>query len=141
MTFADDVARFRMKALDAADHVYGRAVELLGDELTRTRPQGGRVPFLTGNLARSLMADKTAMPMTAAPPFVGGNIGLLAATLKANEPVFVGYQARYAWRVNYGFVGADRLGRVYNQHGANFVEAAAAEWSNIVRKAVAELKQ
>lgn len=139
MSFADDLAAFRAKALTRMDDVFGRSVELLGEELARTKPQGGRVPFMTGNLARSLMADKTKMPSMADGPFIGSNIGLVSATLKAHETVWIGYQARYARRMEHGFVGADSLGRVYNQPGHHFVAGAAAEWRRIVAQAVKEV--
>lgn len=130
-------ARATPKRLDA---VYARSVELLGEEMAKTTKEGGRVPFQTGNLSRSLLASTEDMPPTSDGPFTGGNIGLVAATLKATQFVFIGYQAKYSRRVNSGFVGADSLGRVYNQTGAHFVEKAVAEWPNIVRKAVTQVK-
>lgn len=138
--FTQSIDAWVAQTKERLDAVQGRAVELLGEELAKTRPDGGRVPFLTGNLARSLLASKSGMPNTKDGPFAGNNIGLIAATLKANETVYIGYQAIYAARRNYGYVGADKLGRVYNEQGAYFVEGAIAEWPNIVKKAVEEIK-
>ena len=80
------------------------------------------------------------MPKTAEGPFPGSNIGLITATLAADQPLWIGYTANYARRTNFGFVGADSLGRVYNQAGNYFVEGAIAEWGNIVAKAAKELQ-
>lgn len=114
---------------------------MLGEEMARTKPEGGRVPVDTGNLARSLLADARAMPKIADGPFSGSNVGIITATLRADQPVWLGYQAAYARRMNSGFVGADSLGRVYNQQGHYFVEAAAQQWSEFVKKAATEIQQ
>ncbi|MBP8236541.1 MAG: hypothetical protein KAX63_02360 [Pseudomonas sp.] len=118
-----------------------RAIELLADEMTRTKPQGGRVPVDTGNLARSLLADTSAMPKIADGPSSGSNVGIITATLMADQPVWLGYTAAYARRMNSGFVGADSLGRVYSQDGHYFVEGAAQQWSEFVKKAATEIQQ
>lgn len=139
--FEAAIGKWASKTEERISAVRARSIELLGDEMAKTRPEGGRVPFLTGNLSRSLLASKTAMPKTAEGPFPGSNLGLLAATIKANETLYIGYQARYARRRNYGFVGRDALGRLYNEQGAYFVEGAVAEWQNIVKKAVRDVRR
>lgn len=120
--------------------VYRRSVELLAEEMTNTKPNGGRVPFLTGNLARSLLASTVEMPKTADKQFSGDNVGLITANLTLKQSVYLGYQAIYARRLNYGYVGADVLGRVYNQKGNYFVEGALQDWQKIVDQAVQEVK-
>lgn len=132
---ADAVANFE----DRSQFVFRRSVELLADEMRTSRPQGGRVPFLTGNLIRSLLASKAGMPPVAPGPFAGDDVGAVTATLQIGETVWLGYQANYARRQNYGFVGTDSLGRSYNQQGAHFVEGAAENWQAIVRQAISEL--
>lgn len=132
-----DWARQSERRIDA---VYGRSVELLGEEMSRTRPEGGLVPFQTGNMAKSLLASKDAMPPTSEGPFTGSNVGLVAATLKATQFVFLGYQAKYARRRNNGMVGTDSLGRTVNETGAHFVEGAAKQWPRIVRRAATEIR-
>lgn len=120
--------------------VHKKAIEKLAMEMTRTRAEGGNVPVDTGNLYRSLLASTTAMPKTAEGPFAGSNVPSVIATLRLNDTLWLGFQARYARRINFGFVGADALGRVYNQQGAHFVERAVALWPQIVREAVEEVK-
>ena len=111
-----------------------RAIVKLGEEMARTIPQGGKVPFLTGNLSRSLLASTNASISS------GSNVGIVAATLADNQPVWMGYQAAYARRMNYGFIGADSLGRVYNQQGYYFVDGAIGKWKEIVKEAAEELR-
>lgn len=120
--------------------VHRRSVVLLGEEMITTKPQGGRLPFDTGNLARSLLASTQAMPKTATGQFPGSNVGVVAATLRPEQAVFIGFQAAYAKRRNFGFVGADSLGRVYNESGDHFVEGAIAKWPQIVAQAVREVQ-
>lgn len=117
-----------------------RSVELLAERMSNTKPNGGLVPFLTGNLARSLLASTQGMPSTSNRPAAGSNVGMVTATLDLTQPVWLGYQAAYARRQNYGFVGADSLGRVYNQPGNHFVEDAIANWQQIVAQAAREMQ-
>lgn len=140
LSFADQIGEWASKSEARVNAVRNRSIEMVAAEMTRTKAQGGRVPFLTGNLARSILASTQGMPKTAEGPFSGSNVGLVTATLTADQPIWIGYQAGYAKRTNFGFVGADSLGRVYNQSGYHFVEAAIAEWPEIVRKAAAEIQ-
>lgn len=139
-SFAAQVGAWAAKSEARMQAVHRRSVELLAEEMANTKPNGGRVPFLTGNLARSLVASIQGLPKTSDRPAMGGNVGAITATLALNQPVWLGYQAVYARRVNYGFVGADVLGRVFNQPGAYFVEGAIAKWPQIVAQAAKELQ-
>jgi hypothetical protein len=122
------------------DAIHKRSIELLADEMARTKGQGGRVPFDTGNLARSLLASTQAMPKTSEALSTGSNVGAVVATMRVDQPVWLGYQAVYARRTNFGFVGADSKGRVFNQPGNHFVEGAIAQWPQIVQNAVREIQ-
>jgi len=133
--FADNLTEWAQKTEARILATYRFSVELLGEEMATTRSGGGKVPFQTGNLARSVLASTEAMPKTSEEPSVGSNVSAVAATLSMSQPVYLGYQAAYARRVNYGFVGADKLGRVYNQSGAHFLEYAISMWPTIVRLA------
>lgn len=139
-SFAEAVGAWASATERRLSAVHKKAIEKLAMEMTRTRAEGGNVPVVTGNLYRSLLASTTGMPKTAEGPFAGSNVPSVIASLKLNDTVWLGYQAKYARRVNFGFVGADALGRVYNQQGAHFVERAIAMWPQIVRKAVEEVK-
>jgi len=91
---------------------------------------------------RSLLASTSAMPDTGAADaqYVGQDIGSVTASLTTDQTVWLGYQAIYARRQNYGFVGEDSLGRTYNQEGAHFVEAAVAVWPTIVELVAEDIK-
>lgn len=108
--------------------------------MTKTIPNGGNVPVKTGNLARSLLAQKGSMPTTGEGPFAGQDIGPVLLDLKLGDKVYLGYQARYSYRMNFGFVGTDSLGRNYNQAGHGFVEQAAAKWPQIVTRVVIDMR-
>lgn len=139
-SFAAQVGAWAAQSEARLRAVYRRSIELLAEDMANTKPNGGRVPFLTGNLARSLVASTQGMPNTSDRPAMGGNVGAVTATLDLKQPVWLGYQAVYARRVNYGFVGADVLGRVFNQTGSYFVEGAIAKWPRIVAQAAKELQ-
>lgn len=121
--------------------VFQRALVLLGRELIRTKGDGGNLPKVTGNLARSLLAQiGGTISISDAKDFAGTDVGIIAATAVLGDTVRFGYQAAYAKRMNFGFVGADSLGRVYNQSGNHFVERAINMWPQIVDQAVQDVK-
>lgn len=139
-SFSASIGGWASQTKERITAVHRRSVELLGEEMANTIPNGGKVPFQDGNLMRSLLASTVAMPPTAEGPFSGSNVGAVAATLEPHQSVYIGYQAGYARRQNYGFVGEDSLGRLYNQTGHYFVEDAIAKWPQLVNKAVTEIK-
>ena len=113
------------------------SVQDLAREASTTIPNGGRVPVKTGNLARSVVVDNK--PPRIIEGLATGDYSLGIANIKPGDTVYIGWQARYSRRLNYGFVGADSLGRVYNSSGYGFAEAAAAKWPAIVRAQAAKL--
>jgi len=122
--------------------VWRGSIEMLADEMTTTRSNGGKLPHVTGNLMRSLLASTVAMPDTgeADDAYSGSDVGSVTAGLGIEETIWLGYQAIYARRVNYGFVGPDSLGRVYNQAGAHFLEAAVDAWPTIVELVAEDIR-
>ena len=121
--------------------VFHRALVLLGRELIRTKDDGGNLPKVTGNLARSLLAQiGQSVQISDASDFAGADVGIIAATAILGDEVFFGYQAVYARRMNSGFVGEDKLGRTYNQAGNHFVERAINMWPQIVDQAVIDVR-
>lgn len=124
-----------MKASKARTRAVLRgSVELMAEEMTTTRANGGRLPHKTGNLMRSILASTVALPPMgpAGAQYTGSNVGAVVAEWDGASDIWLGYQANYAHRLNYGFVGQDRLGRVYNQAGAHFIQAAIDAWPTIV---------
>lgn len=107
------------------------SVQALAEVASTTIPNGGRVPVKTGNLARSVVVDNK--PPQIIDGLATGDYSLGIASIVPGETIFLGWQAKYSKRVNYGFVGADSLGRVFNQSGAGFAEATAAQWPAILK--------
>ena len=96
------------------------------------------MPVKTGNLARSVVVDNK--PPQIIDGLATGDFTLGVANIKPGETIYIGWQAKYARRQNYGFVGTDSLGRVYNQSGFGFAEAAAAKWPAIVQARAAKMR-
>lgn len=139
-SFSETIGKWASQTPERVGAVHKRALEKLAMEMTRTKAEGGNVPVDTGNLYRSLVASTSGMPPTSDKPAVGSNINSVIAVLSTNQPVWFGYTAKYARRMNFGFVGADTLGRVYNQQGNHFVERAVAMWPQIVAESVQEIR-
>lgn len=113
------------------------SVQALAKEAATTIPNGGRVPVKTGNLARSVVVDNKPPQVIEGLAKLDYSLGL--AGIKPGDTIYIGWQAKYSRRLNYGFVGADSLGRVYNQSGYGFAEATAAKWPAIVAEQAAKL--
>lgn len=62
--------------------------------------------------------------------------GLAIASAKLGDRINIGTNVVYARRIEYGFVGADSLGRVYNQRGAGMVHQTILELPQIAQRAV-----
>lgn len=139
-SFAAQVSAWAAKSEARLQATRNRAIVLLGEEMSTSVREGGRVPFKDGHLARSLVASTSGMPKAdnVIPP--AGNVGAAAAVLPLTQAIWLGYSMVYARRQNYGFVGADVLGRVYNQAGSYFVEGAIEKWPRLVAQAAEEVK-
>lgn len=133
-----DPKEWATECKELMEKVYKISAQKMGDRLTQTVFNGGRVPHKTGNLYRSLLASTSAMPKTSKGPFPGQDIGIVIAQLDVTKPLYFGYQAEYARRMNFGFKGEDSLGRVYNFSGFGFVEDAINMWPTFVAEAIKE---
>lgn len=121
--------------------VFRNSVQLLAQEAGRTVTNGGRVPVKTGNLARSVLVSKTVVTVgPAGKEYVAGDTALAVSSLELGDTAYLGWQAVYARRQNYGFVGEDALGRTYNQTGFGFLEATAKKWPMIVDRVVIDMR-
>ena len=140
MSFSKQLQDWANQSMERVVAVHRTSVDLLAQEVVRTKANGGNLPVDTGNLARGLLASQTAMPKTSDQPSAGMDVGAFTVTMDVSKPTWLGFQPRYSRRMNYGFVGADSKGRVYNQEGNHFVERAVAMWPQIVAAAVADVK-
>lgn len=137
MSFAAQVSEWCQQVEGAAEAVLQTAAQTVANEVRTAVAEGGRMPVKTGNLRRSLMASTSAMP-TIKPEqttFSDSGLELVIAGAELGSTVYLGFQAAYAARMNFGFVGEDSLGRVYNQTGFGFVDAVAQRWPQIVAAA------
>lgn len=142
MSFAAQVSEWCQQVEGAAEAVFQTAAQTVANEVRTAVAEGGRMPVKTGNLRRSLMASTSAMP-TIKPEqttFSDSGVELVIAGAELGSTVYLGFQAAYAARMNYGFVGEDSLGRVYNQTGFGFVDAVAQRWPAIVAAAEAKVR-
>lgn len=117
---------------------HGSAQEL-AETAKKTIPQGGNLPHDTGNLRRSLMASTASMPTMSSNgnQEFADNAAQIEAVIMGWElstPLFLGWGAAYARRMEYGFQGTDSLGRTYNQQGFGFTRLAAQQWQQIVSR-------
>lgn len=135
-SFSASVKDWTEKAKRNFAMVHQRSVSKLYDAIVES------TPVKTGNARRSWALSTTAMPqvdtvlLSYLPP---GDIGLSIATLPPGSPVYIGAQAIYMPRLNYGFTGTDSLGRSYNQAGRLFVERNAERWQEFVDAAAREI--
>lgn len=142
-SFSAQVKNWTEKAKRNTRLVFVNAVQMMARELSETTGTGGLVPYDTGNLRRSFMASTSSLP--AVRPDVEfnddpmGSITLTIAGLKIGDTVYLGWQAAYAMRLNYGFTGQDSFGRTYNQAGLLFAETAASNWDRYVQQSAAEI--
>ncbi len=97
--------------------------------------------FLRGSWQPSIGAPATG----AASPDKSGSarmaqVALTVAGLKRGERFYLINNARYAMRLEYGFVGEDSLGRSYNQQGRFYVGDQIKRWPQVVAAVAQELK-
>lgn len=97
--------------------------------------QGGRMPVDTGNLRNSARASTEGVPSSA-----GGPPELVFAMLEVGQTAYAGWTAKYALRQEYGFFGADSLGREYSQAGKAYMRSAVQLWPQIVEQATASVR-
>jgi hypothetical protein len=98
--------------------------------------------FLRGNWQPGLNGPPPPKPDATKDPAGARAIATAAATikgLKLGDVFYFSNGARYARRVNYGFVGTDSLGRHYNQQGRFYLERSLAKWPAIVTANAAKL--
>jgi hypothetical protein len=94
------------------------------------------VGFLRGSWQPSLNSPSSASGGSGAPEVA------LSATLtgiKLGDTFWMTNNAAYALRLEYGFVGPDKLGRVYNQAGRYYVTSNMKKWDAIVQDVAKQL--
>lgn len=141
-SFAAQVSEWASAELDRAEAVFQTAAQDVANEVRNPVADGGRMPVKTGNLRRSLMASTSTMPLIreGAQQFSDAGVEMVIAGAELGGTVYLGFQAAYAARLNYGFVGEDSIGRTFNQTGYGFVDAVSQRWPQIVAAAEARVR-
>lgn len=108
---------------------------------------GGRMPVDDGHLINSVVTELNGSQIGRASDSAdkGGagstaNIALLVTEMKIGDMARIGWSAAHAMRQHEGFVGEDSLGRTFNQEGKHWVDAAAAQWPQIIARNAGRLK-
>lgn len=142
LSFAAQVTAWAQAELERAEAVFQTAAQMVADEVRETIPEGGNLPIDTGNLRRSLMASTASMPTVkeGQETFSDSGIELVIAGAELGGTVWLGFQAAYSARMEFGFVGQDALGRTYNQTGFGFVARTAQRWPQLVEAAEAKVR-
>lgn len=142
MSFAATISEWGRAEIDRAEAIFRDAAQTVANEVRTPLADGGRMPIDTGNLRRSLMASTSDMPSIKPEQTTFNDAGLemVIAGAELGGTVFLGFQAAYSARLNFGFVGTDSLGRVYNQQGYGFVDAVAQRWPQIVAASEARIR-
>lgn len=98
-------------------------------------------PVVTGNLRGSYFAAVNSIPSGAGTAGRVSSVAInaLAANLNPGDVYFMGNTAAYARRIEYGFVGADSLGRQYNQQGRFYMRRALERVDEIAAAAAARI--
>ena len=89
---------------------------------------GGRLPFDVGTLRASFQSSLNGSVAGKGPE----SYALVVGKMETGDVAHFEWTVEYAARMNYGFVGEDKLGREYNQSGTFFLEGATMQWQNIV---------
>jgi hypothetical protein len=82
-------------------------------------------------------------PSIGGPAKFGGGAFVIAAVvqqIKLGDVFMLRNNAAYAMRIEFGFVGTDKLGRHYNQKGRYMVTDNCAKWKTIVADIARQLK-
>lgn len=131
MSFSDDIRNFVSKTQNRMIAVFRTSASFLHEEIS------DRTPVDTGFLRASLSATLNE------PVYMDGTSGegtVALSTAALDDAIYIGFTMRYARRIEYGFVGADSLGRSYNQQGAGMMRLSAQNWQDHVKRAVAAAK-
>lgn len=138
LSFGAQVSEWVLAEKEREEAVFLTAAQMVANEVRETIPEGGRLPIDTGNLRRSLMASTASMPAVREgddQKFVDSGVEMVISGAQLGGTIWLGFQSIYAARREFGFVGADSLGRIYNEAGAGFVARTAQNWPAIVQAA------
>lgn len=126
---------FREKAKRRQLAIFRESAQRVAQRAGVPETQGGRMPVDTSFLRNSVAASTHGMPSSASQP-----PELVLLTVQIGDSIYIGWTAVYAMRQEYGFFGADSLGRVYAQAGKGFLRAQLQAWPYIVNQVTTEVR-
>lgn len=95
--------------------------------------------FLVGNWQPSLNAPTVAAGDATGNVYASSQLAVTIPQIKPGDIFYYLNAAAYARRIEFGFVGPDSLGRVYNQAGRYMVTKNINAWDSIVQKAAVKI--
>lgn len=131
-SFSKQVTDWCSKSEKRVQFVMRESVALVLRDANRPVTQGGNLPFKDGNLRNTLVSRVGGIPGSDD----ATDYMLVLSSWDGRDTFYAGWSAAYARRMEYGFVGADSLGRVYNQRGFAFREKAVQKWDDHVEATV-----
>ena len=121
-----------------------QSIQALAEQIVETTPWD--TGFLRGEWQPSLNVLPPPRPerddaarSEETPGAVMARVGIVISGLEPGDTFFMTNNAAYARRLEFGFVGPDKLGRVYNQPGQFWVTRAVARWDVIVAEEARDL--
>lgn len=131
-SFSAQVLKFTDDAKETAGMIFAGAVNKL--------QRGIKINIRkdTNNMGRSVLASTTAMPKVDTVLKEYPEIEFEILPRHIGSPVYIGVQAVYAPRWEFGFVGPDAKGRTYNQAGDFTIQKEGAKWAQYVAESEAE---
>lgn len=144
MSFGADLNKFTETYKKRLRATARTASQDMGNEVISTRGEGGRLPIDTGFLRASFGYQIGQPPRGPGTPVSGKEYnesvtGLPQAVALAKwdfeQPLFMGFTAVYARRLEFGFNGQDKAGRFVSQPPLAFVRGAAEKWPQFVESA------
>lgn len=133
--FSAQVSSWVREAEGRLEAVFKDSVQELFSIAQTTRYEGGNLPIRRGFLRDSFVSGLNGSTSLSGPD----SYVLAVASAELGDSIIGGWTAKYARRMEYGFVGQDRLGRYYNQRGFGFVRGAAMQWQDIVNRNASRL--
>ena len=115
------------------------SIDKLERQLKTSSKNGGFTQADTGNMIRSIRKSVTSMPQVDTGEKEYTDVQFFLSPDKLGGHVYIGVQAVYGPRMNYGFTGEDSLGRNYNYTGSFFVEKAGAMWDKFKAESAKEI--
>jgi len=114
-----------------------------GNSIQKNPAPGTPTGFLRGSWYASI--GDGGGSSSAGKPDVSGGIAIATVNAalqraKAGDTIYLLNGAKYAMRLEFGFVGTDSLGRKYNQAPRAFVRSSVSEFPRIVAQAAQRLQ-